>query len=132
MFGKVGSIYRSKERRGRAQEVSAFKALVATPASLGSCGVGASLTAFRLPANATLGISLNAITTNAHISTTCSNGKTLASQGGASGLFQKLGWYERSRTITINRLSGCPAGTLTLYVLDEWNRRKVIATGVFT
>ena len=132
MFDKVLAIYRNIKRRECAKEVSNYRLVIATPTSLGSCIAGASLTAYRLPQNAVVGISLNAVTTSSHISASISGGRTLRTSGGASAVLQKLGYLERSRTLTINRLAGCPSGTLSVWILDEWNRKKLIATGTFT
>jgi hypothetical protein len=119
------------KRRKIAQEVSRYRSLVASPASLGSCAAGASLTALVLPQNARLAISLNAITTANDISVSVGT-RTMRTTGAASAVSQKIGWHERSRHLVVNRLASCPAGTLSVWLLTEWGQRYLIATGTFS
>jgi hypothetical protein len=121
----------TKKRRKAAQEHKSFAALRAAPAALGSAAAGGSLQAFKLPANARLALSVNAPTVTGQV-TAAINGHTLGIMGGKAGAVQPLGLWERGQELVIKRAAGGPAGTVTLYVLDDWSRPSPIATGTFT
>lgn len=120
------------QRKRAARDLSQYDALRASPAGLGSAAAGASLSALALPANSDIGVSLDATTSSGDIVVATSTGRSLGIGGGASGQVFRLGWLEEGVELTVQRGGSAPAGTLTLYVLDEWHRAFPIATGTFT
>ena len=121
----------ASKRRKAAQDLSKYKSLIASPTSLGSAAAGASLTAFKLLANSEYAVSINAVTVAQDISLNYGT-RSIKTSGGAADKLFKIGRLERGRNITITRAASCPAGTLKLYVLDEWERPRLIATGTFS
>lgn len=127
-----GLLRNLRELRRERADFTAVRRVFASPASLGSAPSLGSLSALSLPANVELTVSHSAATSPGHITASISGGRTIGTRGGAASVKQSLGWLERGRTVTINRASGCPAGTVTVRAHDGAGRSRVIATGTFS
>jgi hypothetical protein len=115
------------------QDLSAFRALHASPFNLGSAAAGGHLTGLQLPANAKLAIvTTMAIAQNDITVSIAGHTNPVGVIGGPAGTEFRIGWHERGQTLTINRSASCPAGSVALYVLDPSFRRQLIASGVFS
>lgn len=128
---RAGATYQNRQRRRAAQDLSAYKALVASPADLGSAAAEAALDGFTLLANAEVAVSIDAATDPGDI-TVAVDDRSLGIAGGGAGQLFRLGWLERGKELTINRGVSGPAGTVELHVLDEWGRKRTVASGTFT
>lgn len=124
-------VHNAIQRRKAAQNKSDFSALFGSPASLGSVAAGASSSTVAVPANARLGVSLDVITDPQDLAV--DDGVNIVyGGGGAADFVQRLDVVPESREVAIVRALGCPAGSATLYFLDEWELPFVIATATFT
>lgn len=126
------AVYNAMQRRKRLQDKSDFAPLFASPEALGNVAAGAtSATTFTMPANARLGVSLDALTDPGDISV--DDGVNVVSGGGgAADVVQRLDVVPEGREVAIVRALGCPAGAATIYLLDEWNLPFAVATATFT
>lgn len=117
----------ARDRRKRAQN---FKKFPSSPFDLGSAAAGADLpNPFAMPAQGRLGVSVDAVTTVGQITATNGAGRAVSIAGGPAGTIFRLDHFERGQEVTV---SSAVAGTVSLYVFDEWSRPKVIATGTAT
>ena len=123
--------YFARRRRRIAQNISAYKSLIASPASLGSVAANGDSSAVTLPADGRLAVSLDTSTSASDISINDGVDQTYGS-GGAADFVQRLDSTPKGRQVVIHRAAGCPAGACSLYVLDEWQRPQLIATATFT
>jgi len=124
--------YNARRRRRIAQNVSAYAEFVATPEDLGNVAANAdSATAITLPADGRLAVALDDVTDPADISLKDGVGETFGN-GGVADYVQRLSVFPRGREVVVHRATGCPAGTCSIYLLDEWQRPLLIATATFT
>ena len=128
--GRVaGHLYRNRRRRRSAQDVRLFQALIASPLDLGTVGAGNPLpNALDLPANGNLGVSVDAITSTGDLVVNVGD-RQIGISGGAADTVFRLGYGERAESVEVDLGGGAPSGDVSLYVLDEWFRPFVIATG---
>jgi len=124
-------VNRNRIRRKVAQDLTAFRPLIDTPAPLGSTGAPGNLSAFTWPANGELAVRLNAPTETGDI-TVLINDRVVTAPAGDAGRTLRLGYVERARSITVQRGATAPAGAVEVLVLDEWRQPFVVATGTFT
>lgn len=125
-------LFQRRKRNKVARDLKAFAALIASPFDLGSAAADNPLpNTFNLPGTARLGVSIDAITVQGDIVVDI-GGRELNISGGVADKLFKLDVGIRAREVTVIRSATCPAGDLSLYVLDEWQRPYLIASGVFT
>lgn len=106
----------AQRRRNSRENFSTFRSLIEAPGSL-SAGVV-------MPANSRLGIS-SSLDVEPGALLVSINGVDIGVVGGPADMVFRIGYYEKGKTITA--LAGAP-GTLTLYVLDNWDRPFPIAS----
>lgn len=106
----------NKTRKGR-QDVSAFAALIETPANL---AVG-----FKLPANAELVVATTSVLASTTKLLDCGD-RSLYASAGAANSKHHIGWMEAS--VNVKKASGAP-GTVSLYIRDGMGVLFKVAQG---
>lgn len=122
----------SYRRRKTAQDISAHRALIAAPASLGTAANGTVLPAsvvLRAPVRIAVSFS---VPVGAGLITVSIAGRAQTIPALAANRVHRLDVGERGQAVTVRGETGCPAGTVTVHVLDEWMRPRDIATGTVT
>lgn len=122
---RTASLAANRRRRRIAQDLVAYKDLIANPEDLGSLTSGSESGELFLPANARLAVSLDDVTAAGDIVVA---GRSIV--GGVAGRLFSLGYFERG-PITVTRGGQARGGELTLHVLDEWGHARAIATATF-
>ncbi len=124
------SRFHARERRRAAADQDEFAADIASPFDLGTVGAGSPLpNPYVMPANARLAMSFSVDLTATELTLVTEVGRTLGTPALLADEIYKLQHLERARTLVPD---ADIAGTISLFVLDEWSRETLIATGVFT
>lgn len=124
------SRFHARERRRAAVDLDGFAADIASPFDLGTVGAGSPLpNPYVIPANSRLAISFSVGLTATELTLATEVGRTLGTPALATDEIHKLQHLERARTLVPD---AAIAGTISLYVLDEWSRETLVATGIFT
>ena len=124
------ALHNIRQRQRKARDNAKFEPLVESPADLGSAADGGSLSAFELRANARLGISLDVATDDEDITVSVGSDVYGWTARGAGEVLD-LPWSEEGRELVVNR-TGAPAGTVNVWLLDQWRRPTLIASGTFS
>lgn len=112
--------------------MSRFKALIAAPASLGSALSGDQLpSGVTMTANRRIGVSFS-VGVAANLLTVSIGAKNQRTPALAANQVYRLDEAERGEVIKVKGETGCPAGTVKVYVFDAWMRPSQIATGTVT
>lgn len=122
----LSNVYNAWKRRREGAAFKEFRYLIATPTNLGTQAAGNTYTINmpgpgRLAIKGTVGwiagkVTFGGATTGAVAANVVTRGR----------------WARENRPVTIVTLAGMAAQTLTLYILDEWERPRAIATAVVT
>lgn len=128
------ALFHARERRASAQDVISFNTLIATPTNMGTVGATNPLTTpVVIPKNANIGVSFSVILTQGQVTIDTENPgsgtRTITVPALAADVVHNIGPITQLRTLTP---TGAIAGTITIYVFDDWHRPTAIATGVFT
>lgn len=124
--------YLLRRRLREKQQVQAFASLIASPFNLGSAVAGDPLpNSFPLPHSRRLAVSASQATQQGDLLVTVGL-RTMTIPGGIADTIFRLDHAERDRTVSVSSNNGCPACTVTLYVLDERLKPFAIATGTVT
>lgn len=115
-----------RENRKDREDLSKFRLLRAAPTNLGTN----SLAGLKLPGSGIIAFSYSASLAAGNISIAVSGGRTLLNPALVANQLDRLGWFEKSKTLTISRVTG-NLGTISVFVMDR-GRRILIATGVFS
>lgn len=121
-------LYKARERRRAAADFKKFGPDIASPFDLGAAAPAAPLpNAYPVPANARLAVSFSVPVAAGQLTINYGD-RALGTTALAADQVRLLDWVERAVEVTIQ---SAIAGTVTLYVLDEWNRPSAIAQGTF-
>ena len=123
---RQAALFYNRERRRDAAKVQH----ATLQFDLGTVGAGGDLPeSYTLAAAGDFAISFDAPVAAGEVTVATEVGRTLGTPALAADQIHRLGYFERARTLTV---TSAIAGTATLYVLDNWRRPIVVATGVFT
>lgn len=122
-------LFHARERRRAAQRQRAFDADAATPFDMGTVAAGNPLpTPYPMRAASRLAVSFSAPLTAGQL-TVSIGARTLGTPALTADEIRRLEFGERNEDVVPQ---SAIAGTVTLYVLDEWARPRAVATGTFT
>jgi len=121
-------IFNARKRQLAAQNFTSYKDDIASPVDLGSVAAGNDLSAYTTPAGSRLAVSFSNPITAGQL-TVAIGANTLGIPDLAADEVRRLDWAENTEQVVIN---SAIAGTVTLYVLNQWQEPFQIATGVFT
>lgn len=124
------ALYHARERRSSAQDVQSFDADVTSPFDMGTVAATGDLpTPYPSRKDAQLGISFSVPIAVGQLTVDLADGRTMGTPALAADQVHRLGNIRRALELTP---SCAIAGTVTIYVFDEWFRPDAIATGVFS
>jgi len=126
----LARLFAARRRRRRAQDLSAYAALIAAPDDLGSAADLESLDDFVVPARAELAISFDEAVEAGDVVVTV-DGRDMEIPALEADAVHSLQWAERGHVVSVGN-SSAPACAATLHVLDQWRRPSPIATGDLT
>lgn len=123
------ALYHARRRRRAAQDFKDFEGDIASPFDLGTVAATTPLpNPYVMPANSRLAISFSTGITQGQL-TVDIGAKTVETTALSADEIYRLEVGEEAEEIIP---TAAIAGTVTLYVLDEWQRPSAIATGTFT
>lgn len=124
------ALYHARKRREAAARFGRFASLIATPETLTTAAAGNPLgSALTMPAASMISVSFSADLTAGQLTVDTNTSRTIGVPDLAADEIRLLGWFEKGVELTPD----CAiAGTVTLYVLNEWTKPFSVATGVFT
>lgn len=123
------SLFHSRERKKDLRREGRFASFVDTPHDLGDQAATApATTPFVMPAGSSLAVSFSASVTSGDIEISVGS-RTIQTPDLTTDQIRRIGYFERDFTLipTANI-----AGTMTLYLLDQWNNVAVIAEGTWS
>ena len=120
-----------RKHRSERLEKGRFKLLIETPEVLAGGASPIESGALVLPYSCILGVSFSTIITSGQLAVNTSTGRILGTIGLAADTIQRLGYFERGVSITIEPTVSLP-GVASLHYLDQWKIPFVIATATFT
>lgn len=123
------ALYWNRKRRRAAADLKDYGPAIAAPQNLGTAGPGGNLNDYTTVAPSVLAISFSQSLAADDIIVVIGD-NTYPVPALAAGEIFRLPWAEEGELVDIQR-SGAPDGNVSLYVVDEWGRTRVIATGVF-
>ena len=123
---RQAALFHMRERRRAAANVQR----TTTGFDLGTAAALSELpNPYVVAANAEYAVSFSAAVTADELTVATETARTLGTPALDPDQIRRIGYFERGRTLTPT--AGI-AGTVTLYVLDDWSRPIPVATGVFT
>lgn len=123
------SLYHSRERKRDLRREGRFASFVASPFDLGDqAAMSPATNPFTVPASASLAISFSDSVTSGDVEIAV-GGRTIQTPDLAADQIFKIGYFEQDFTLTP---TANIAGTMTLYLLDQWNKATAIAEGTWS
>lgn len=121
------------KRRKLLQNFTEYAGVIDTPASFGTATAvtGSLPSTFTIIANIRWAVSYDQ-TIIANKLTIDVNGKKFNLPALSANEIFRGDYAEEAKVITVEMASDIPAGTVTFYVLDQWNRENAVATGTIT
>lgn len=122
-------------RLKKAGDISEFKAKIASPQALGAVVRGNPMPAIVMLANAEIALRYNQATTSGQLGARMGTGDTVSPnfmESAAANKWVSIGIAEEGESVIVVSTVAIAAGTVSVAVLDEWKRPKIIATGSIT
>ena len=125
--------YRRLEQRRRIDRarITEYDSLVASPADLGNVAALGTSSALTLPAGARLALSCSVGLSAEDVTVNVGGRESFTHPDLAADEVHRGYTGGRQMDVTVTRNAG-PAGTLTLYILDPYNRKLAVATATLT
>lgn len=120
-------LFNAFKRRMAGARISEFKANIASPFALGSKTAGQSFNVYTMPGPGRIAVRSSVNQTAGKVTI-----NTVALPALTAGAWLEWVWLEESEPLTVALVSGVAAGTLSIAILDDWERPLVIATGTMT
>lgn len=120
-------------RRKRAEEWSRLATLIGTPHDFGNIAAGGSSAGnLAVPASVRLAAAVDGALSVSDVTINVGTRAHDNPATGAADVVWSAGVAWRNELMTVDRAVGSPAGTLTIYAVNDFGERSAIATGTFT
>lgn len=126
---RIGHFFNIFKRRRRAEMLKEWAGLIATPEELAGISAPDTSDAFSAPGQGRLGVSHSEGFDQGDVMLIV-DGVEYAFVEAAENTVRRGPWAEETESIAVKVGALCPAGTVSVFVFDEWTRPFEVATVV--